>query len=62
VQTSSRRNWPRLVITLSPDARDALQNLASANQRDPKREATRLLLDAIEREMATQVAAGKTSR
>ena len=62
MQTPSRRYWPRLVVTLPPEAREALQNLASANQRDPKREATRLLLDAIQREMATQLAAAKTSR
>lgn len=46
----NRRRWPRVILTLPPEARDALHELARANYRDPKREALRLLLDAIERE------------
>lgn len=45
-----RRAWPRVVLTIPPAARDRLYALARDNYRDPKREALRLLLDAIERE------------
>ncbi len=46
----NRRRWPRIVLTLTPDAADKLHSLAKDNYRDPKREALRLLLDALERE------------
>lgn len=46
----SRGRWPRLVLTLPPEAMQALGELAAGNLRDPKREALRLILDALERE------------
>lgn len=52
-----RRSWPRIVLTIAPETRDALHALALRNYRDPKREATRLLLDAIARE--TKAAASR---
>jgi hypothetical protein len=45
-----RRSWPRVTLVLPPEARDTLHQLARAHYRDPRREALRLLLDAIERE------------
>ena len=50
--TPSRRRWPRVVLTLSPEDRDRLHELARRNMRDPKREAIRLLLDGLDRETA----------
>ncbi len=50
LETQNRRTWPRVVLTLPPAANDRLREIARANYRDPKREALRLLLDAIERE------------
>ncbi len=47
---STRRTWPRLVLTLPPETSDALGDLARQNYRDPKREALRILVDGIERE------------
>lgn len=46
----ARGRWPRLVLTLPPEARRALGELAAAHLRDPKREALRLVLDGLERE------------
>jgi hypothetical protein len=54
VETLSRRHWPRVVVTLPPDVRDRLHELARGHLRDPNREALRLLLDAIEREGSTR--------
>lgn len=46
----NRRRWPRLVLTLPPDANDALTELARDHFRDRKREALRLVLEGIARE------------
>lgn len=46
----SRGRWPRLVLTLPPEAMQALGELAAGNLRDPKREALRLILDGLDRE------------
>ena len=46
----SRRRWPRVTLTLPPDVSAALDRLARDSFRDPRREATRLLIAAIERE------------
>jgi hypothetical protein len=46
------RRWPRIVLTLPPDLADDLRESARLNLRDTKREALRLLRDAIERERA----------
>ena len=43
-----RAGWPRVTLVLPPEARDTLHDLARAHYRDPRREALRLLLDAIE--------------
>jgi hypothetical protein len=48
--TPNRTRWPRLTLTIPPETREALAQIASRNYREPKREALRLLLDAIERE------------
>jgi hypothetical protein len=56
----NRRHWPRIMLTLPPDAADALGELARVNYRDRKREALRLLLDGIARE--TVSAAPETGR
>jgi hypothetical protein len=50
----TRRSWPRLVLTIPPDTRDRLHELARANYRDPRREALRLLLEGIERAEAAR--------
>ena len=42
--------WPRLVLTIPPDAMDMLRVRAVGNLRDPKREALRLILEGLERE------------
>lgn len=49
-QTKTRRRWPRLTLLLPPDTSEALADLAKGNYRDPRGEALRLLVDAIERE------------
>jgi len=46
-----RRRWPRLTLVLPPEQGDALAALARDHYRDPKREALRLLVDGIEREL-----------
>ena len=46
----NRRHWPRVTLTLPPEAADRLATLARAHYRDNKREALRLLLDGIDRE------------
>ncbi len=51
--TPDRRRWPRLTLTLPPEASDVLRELARVHYRDPRREALRLLLDGIERERRT---------
>jgi hypothetical protein len=51
--TESRRRWPRLTLTLPPDAAENLTQLARRNYRDRRREALRLLLAGIERETAS---------
>lgn len=48
--TENRRRWPRLVLTLPPDANDALATMAREHFRDRKREALRLVLEGIARE------------
>jgi hypothetical protein len=45
-----RGRWPRLVLTIPPEAMQGLRELAAGNLRDPKREALRLVLDGLERE------------
>jgi hypothetical protein len=53
--TESRRTWPRITLTLPPEAGERLAALARDHLRDRRREALRLLLDGIEREShATQ--------
>ncbi len=47
---ANRRRWPRLVLTLPPDANDALTAMARDHFRDRKREALRLVLEGIARE------------
>jgi hypothetical protein len=54
----NRQRWPRVAVTLPPEAGRALEELARAHYRDRRREALRLLVDAIERERAA--AAGET--
>jgi hypothetical protein len=49
----NRRRWPRLVLTLPPDANDALTLMARDHYRDRKREALRLVLEGIAREDPT---------
>lgn len=46
----TRRNWPHLVLVLPPEAGEALDRLAVEHYRDRKREALRLLMEALERE------------
>jgi excisionase family DNA binding protein len=60
--TPRRSAWPRVTLVLPPDARDTLHDLATAHYRDPKREALRLLLDAIERERIRTVQRQVTDR
>jgi len=48
---SGRRHWSRLTLTLPPDASEALGELARQNLRDRRREALRLVLEGIEREV-----------
>ena len=50
VKTSNRQTWPRLLLVLTPEQGDALDELARVNYRDRRREAMRLLDDAIRRE------------
>lgn len=50
---TNRRRWPRLVLTLPPDANDALTAMARDHFRDRKREALRLVLEGIAREEDT---------
>ena len=47
---SEARRWPRLVLTLPPEAAEALGDLANQHLRDRKREALRLILDGLARE------------
>jgi hypothetical protein len=54
---TTRRRWPRLVLTLPPDAAEALGDMARDHLRDQKREALRLILEGIARE-ATPARAG----
>lgn len=49
---AERRNrWPRLVLVIPPEVDGALADLARAHYRDRRREALRLLVDGVEREM-----------
>ncbi len=48
--SDNRQRWPRIALTLPPDAGRALDELARANLRDRRHEALRLLLDALTRE------------
>jgi hypothetical protein len=50
MEPDNRQRWPRITLVLPPDAADALGTLARNHFRDRRREALRLLLDAIERE------------
>jgi hypothetical protein len=45
-----RRHWPRLTLTLPPEASDRLDTMARRNLRDRKREALRLVLEGIARD------------
>jgi len=54
MDTPNRTHWPRIVLTIAPEARDTLQALARAHLRDPKREALRILLDGLERERVAE--------
>jgi hypothetical protein len=49
----SRQHWPRITLTLPPEAGRALDELARIHFRDRRREALRLLVDGIERERLT---------
>lgn len=49
--TPDRRHWPRVTLTLPPEASDRLDTLARDNLRDRKREALRLVLEGLEREL-----------
>lgn len=51
-RAENRRSWPRLTLTLPPEASDSLADLARAHYRDRKREALRILVDGIARERA----------
>lgn len=48
--TPNRHRWPRVTLTLPPDAADALALLAHENFRPRRLEALRILLSGIERE------------
>lgn len=50
MEQHNRQTWPRVALTLPPDASKALDELARRNYRDRRHEALRLLLDAIDRE------------
>jgi hypothetical protein len=52
VTTHTRR---RLVLDLPADVYDGLRELATANYRDGKREAIRLLTEGVERELKPAV-------
>jgi hypothetical protein len=52
-QHPNRQRWPRITLTIPPEANEALVELARDSFRDRRREALRLLLDAIERERTT---------
>jgi hypothetical protein len=51
-EPQNRTRWPRLVLVMPPDVADALGELASANLRDRRREALRLVCDGLARESA----------
>lgn len=57
-----RRRWPRLVLTISPDASDALGSLARSNYRDRRQEALRLILEGIDREGDRAVKSARPER
>ena len=59
--TDTRRRWPRLTLTLPPAHADALGRLAEAHFRDRKREALRLLTEAIDREHGSSEARSSES-
>lgn len=59
MQRTDRRRWPRLVLTMPPEASEHLDTLAREHLRDRKREALRLLLDGIAREHAAIMAAAR---
>lgn len=50
---TNRQRWPRVALLLPPESGRALDEIAVRNFRDRRREALRLLLDAIERERLT---------
>jgi hypothetical protein len=50
MEQTDRRRWPRIVLTVPPEAAEALADLARHNYRDGKREALRILIEGIERE------------
>ena len=54
MQTETRRRWPRLTLVLPPERAAALRVIAEGNFRDQRREALRLLTEAIDREHAQQ--------
>lgn len=58
---TARRRWPRLTLVIPPDHADALGRLAEAHFRDRKREALRLLTEAIDREQASDRQATETT-
>jgi hypothetical protein len=51
MDNTNRQTWPRVALTLPPEAGAALDELARRNFRDRRREALRLLLGAIEEEV-----------
>ncbi len=53
-QTTSRRHWARITLTLPPETADALAVIARDNYRDRRREALRLLTEGIAREARRQ--------
>lgn len=50
-QDERRRRWPRIVLSLPPDVAAGLRELADAHYRDGKREAVRILVEGVEREL-----------
>lgn len=54
IPPENRRRWPRLTLTLPPEAADALGVIAQGNYRNRKQEALRLLMDGIEQESRTR--------
>jgi len=60
MDATTRRRWSRIVLTLPPELSAGLHELADAHYRDGKREALRLLTEAVERERAALRAVSTT--